>query len=412
MKKFILFFLAIFSLSSTSYGSSTIFLRITKNLQKKAEMAILFGMNEENYWKELMKVLARDLKYSGYFSIEDSLFVANPSESKKKYSTEIVLTGNKTADGINIRVEDLLEERVLFEQSYKRQADANPSYLAHRINNDIVFHFTEKPGIALSKILHVSDSDGKYQLYMTDYDGENQKKLTDADYLVHYPKWLVPNREIIYVSYKGGWAKLMKMTLATGATKMLIGEPGLNACASACPATGEIAVVLSRTGRPNVYVTDFDGRIKRQVTSGRATDASPSFSPDGSMIAFVSDRHGSPQIYTMTKDGYRVKRISFVSGYSTSPAWSPDGNYIAYVFMRSGSFGLAVYELSTGETKIIGSNIGSEDISWAPDSRHVVYSNIKSRPSTLVIVDIITGEQRPLFGGKSKIFSPCWSNFY
>lgn len=412
LQKFVCFvFLFFLVFSSTGHCSSTIFLRITKNLQEKAEVVILFGMQEENYWKDLMKTLTRDLKYSGYFSVEEAIFVENPDKSKKNYSTEIVLIGEKTPDGILIRVEDLLEEKTLFEKTYKRQAEVNPSYLAHTINNDIVFHFTGRPGIALSKILFVSDATGKYQLYCIDYDGENLTRMTDAKYLVHYPRWLIPHREILLVSYEGGWAKLMHMDILSKRTKILIGEPGLNACASPCPATEELAVVLSKTGRPNIYVYDFQGRQKRRITTGSSTDASPSFSPDGSMLAFVSDRHGSPQIYTMTKDGYRVRRISFISNYCTSPAWSPDGNYIGYVFMSGSSFGLAVYENATQETRIISSSLGSEDISWAPDSRHIVYTDTKSRPSSLVVIDIVTGEKRRLQDGKANTFSPNWSNY-
>jgi TolB protein len=413
MRKILTALLVFFAgFSVTGYGSSTIFLRITKNLQQKAEIVILFGLKEEDYWGDLLKTLSRDLEYSGYFSVTESLFVGSIAESKKKYTTEIILIGEKISDGINIKIEDPLDEKILFEKHYKRQADAKPSSLAHTINNDIVFHFTGKPGIALSKILFVSDATGKYQLYSIDYDGENLVKLTDVDYLVHYPKWLMPHREILYVSYKGGWAKLMKMDLISEKTSLLIGEPGLNACASTCLKTKELAVVLSKTGSPDVYVYGLDGRMKRQLTSDRAIDASPSFSPCGTMLAFVSDRYGSPQIYTMTKDGFRTKRISFISGYSTSSVWSPDGRYIAYVFMRGGSFGIAIYEPPTGETKIIGESLGSEDISWAPDSRHLVYSDIKSKPTSLMIIDIVTGEKRRLISSKFNSFSPNWSNLY
>jgi TolB protein len=397
--------------SSAGYGSSTIFLKITKNLQKKAEVVLMLGMNEDSYWNGFMKTMHRDLDYSGYFTVEESLFVENPAESKKKYTTQIVITGEKTPDGINVRVEDLLDEKTLFEKDYKRSGNT-PYYLAHKVNNDIVFNFTGRPGIALSKVLFVSDATGKYQLYSIDYDGENLTRLTEAEYLVHYPKWLIPHRTILYVSYKDGWAKLMKMDILSRKTETLIGEPGINACASPCLKTGELAVVLSKTGRPNVYIYGFDGSFKRRITAGRSIDASPSFSPCGTKIAFVSDRHGSPQIYTMTKDGFRIKRISFISGYSTSPAWSPDGRYIAYAFMKSGSFGIAVYEPSTEETKIIGGSLGSEDISWAPDSRHLVYSDIKSKPTSLMIIDIVTGEKRDLNPGKSNSFSPSWSNHY
>lgn len=393
-------------LSSAVYGS-TIFLQITKNLQEKAEIVLLFEMTRDVYWNRFLTTLDRDLGYSGYFKVNESFFVGNLAESKKKYPVEFILSGIKTKNGVKISVEDPLDEKILFEKDYA--ADENPSYLAHRVNDDIVLSLTGRQGIALSKILFVSDDTGKYQLYSVDYDGENRTQLTRAAHLVHYPKWLVPGREIVYVSYEGGWPKLAKMNLKTGSVRTLIAEPGLNACASPNPKTGEMAIVLSRTGRPEIYVADFEGRILRQLTFSKATNASPSFSPSGDMLAFVSDRQGSPQIYTMTNEGTRIKRISFVSGYATSPAWSPDGNFIAYVFQSGVAYGLALYEPESGETKIINSSLGSEDISWAPDSRHIVYADIKSKPSSIIVIDIITGEKRKLSIDRSNSFSPNWS---
>lgn len=406
MKKTAALFVFLAFLSSAVYGS-TIFLQITKNLQEKAEIVLLMEMPRDVYWNRFLTTLDKDLGYSGYFKVNESVFTGNIEEMKKKYPIEFILSGSKTKDGVKIRVEDPLDEKTLFEKTYP--AEESPSYLAHRINDDVVFSLTGRPGIALSKILFVSDDTGKYQLYSVDYDGENKTQLTKAGHLVHYPKWLVPGREIVYVSYEGGWPKLVKMNLKTGSARTLIAEPGLNACASPNPKTGEMAVVLSRTGRPEVYIANFEGRILRQLTFSKATNASPSFSPSGDMLAFVSDRHGSPQIYTMTNEGTKIERISFLSGYATSPAWSPDGNYIAYVFMSGGSYGLALYEPESEETKIVNAGLGSEDISWAPDSRHIVYSDIKSKPSSIMIIDIITGERRKLSIDRANSFSPNWS---
>lgn len=400
-----LFLLCFFFLTKMVFASTTVFLQITKNLQEKAEIVLLIGTEKDSYWEKFLSTLKRDLLYSGYFTVEEAAFTESPETTKKRYSTQIVLQGIKITEGIKIVVEDVLDEKILFEKEYKRYDSS--SYLAHTVNDDIISHLTGKPGIARSRILFVSSATGKYEIYSIDYDGENLKQMTNTDYMVHYPRWLIFPYEILYVSYEGGWPKLVRMNLQTGEKKTILAEPGLNACASPSPKTGEIAVVLSRSGRPNIYIVDFNGKIKRQITSSKSTDASPSFSPDGSTIAFVSDRYGSPQIYTMTKDGTRVKRISFISNYSTSPAYSPDGNYIAYVFQR-GTFGLAVYDTSTEETKIVGEGLGCEDVSWAPDSRHIIYTDIRSKLSSLVIIDIITGEKRTLNTGKPNSFSPSW----
>jgi len=408
MKKFGLFvFLAAFS--SAIYGSQTVFLQITKNLQEKAEVVILMETSRDAYWNTFMATLNRDLTYSGYFKVEESAFVDNLDEAKKKYTTEIILSGRKTTDGIGITVEDPLDEKILFEKNYSKTE--NPAYLAHQVNNDVILLLTGRPGIATSKVLFVSDATGKYQIYSVDYDGENRTQLTKAGHLVHYPRWLIPHQEIVYVSYEGGWPKLARMNLRNGERKTIIAEPGLNACASPNLSIREMAVVLSRTGRPEIYIADFGGRIIGQITFSKSTNASPVFSPSGTMLAFVSDRQGSPQIYTMTRDGTRVQRISFLSGYATSPAWSPDGNYVAYVFMSGSSLGLALYEVASEETKIISSALGSEDISWAPDSRHIAYSDVRSRPSSIMIIDTITGEKRKLTADTANSFSPSWSSY-
>lgn len=403
MRKLVFFFW-ILCLFTSKVQSSTVFMQITKNMQEKAEIVILSETEKDNYWNRFLSTLKRDLEYSGYFTVQEATFTENVETAKKRYTTEIILEVKKIQEGIRIVVEDNLEERLLFQKNYTQ--DKNPIYFAHTVNDDIILNLTGKPGIAHSKILFVSNATGKYEIYCVDYDGENLKQITSTDYMVHYPRWL-NQYEFLFVSYEGGWPKLVKMNLQTGERKILLAEPGLNACASPSLKTGEIAVVLSKSGRPDIYIVDLNGKIKRQITSSKSTDASPSFSPDGNTIAFVSDRYGSPQIYTMTKDGTRVKRISFVSNYSTSPAFSPDGNYIAYVFQK-GSFGMAVYEISTGETRIIGENLGCEDIAWAPDSRHIIYTDIRSKPSSLIILDIITGEKRTLKIDKADIFSPSW----
>lgn len=408
-KNFFCLLIVLLFLTTNIYASSPIFLKITKNFQEKAEISIILSLNKSDYWEKFINTLSRDFNYSGYFSVNKSEFVKDLINIKKQYSTEIILLGEEVSGGIKITLKDKLDEKILFKKEYSKLN--LPHLLAHKICDDIILHFTDKPGIAGSKILFVSSFSGKYQLYQVDYDGENVTQLTKAEYFVHFPKWLLPYNQFLFVSYQGGWPKLVKKNILTEEEKIILTQPGLNACASPCQKTKEMAVVLSKTGSPEIYITDFDGNIIKRVTYSSSTNASPSFSPCGKMITFVSDRHGTPQIYTMTREGTRVKRISYTSNYSTSPSWSPDGNYISYSFLQGGDFGIALYEVSTGETKIIGKTLGSEEISWAPNSRHIVYSNIKIRPSTLMIIDIFTGEKRTLLDKKYTSFSPNWRGY-
>ena len=55
----------------------------------------------------------------------------------------------------------------------------------------------------------------------------------------------------------------------------------------------------TQTGNSNVWVVNVDGSGLRNVTSDRAQDFGPTFSPDGAKLAFVSNRDGNLEIYAV-----------------------------------------------------------------------------------------------------------------
>lgn len=78
-----------------------------------------------------------------------------------------------------------------------------------------------------------------------------------------------------------------------------------------------------------IFVINADGSDLTRLTRHRASDHSPSWSPDGTRIAFVSDRHGRSieQIFVMNADGSGVTQLTFDrwGGWppAHSPKWSP-----------------------------------------------------------------------------------------
>ncbi len=403
MKK--IFFLILIS-KSFLYPQSQIFLQITKNLLEKADVFLIFKIEKNEYFDKFINTFSQDLVYSGYFKIEGLKITENIERVEKEIITQIVITGEKKQELLNVKVKSGIEKNVILDNYYK--LTQNPKDLAHWICDDIVEKLTGKPGIAKSKILFTSDKTGEKQIYQIDYDGDNLIQITDVKYLINFPKYL-EGKNILFVSYEDGWPKIAKMNIHTGKIETFIAKPGLNACMSPCKKTKEIAVVLSQSGNPEIYIADFNGEIKRKLTDYNGIDSSPSFSPDGKNIAFVSDRDGKPQIYIMDREGFGIKRLSYVSGYCTSPVFSPDGNFIAYIFSEKTGYGLAIYDINTKKTMTI-SGLNCEEISWAPNSRHIVYSKTgKNQP--LMIIDIFTKEKRELISGKFNTYSPNWFCF-
>jgi Tol biopolymer transport system component len=66
-----------------------------------------------------------------------------------------------------------------------------------------------------------------------------------------------------------------------------------------------------------------------RVIWGDGGNAAPQFSPDGKRIAFMSNRNGPWQIWVSNTDGSLPRQVSFTESAGT-PRWSPDGRSIAF----------------------------------------------------------------------------------
>ena len=90
--------------------------------------------------------------------------------------------------------------------------------------------------------------------------------------------------------------------------------------------------VKENKGSTDLWLFSTDGRTSRRLTSDKASDSSPRFSPDGSMIAFVSKRGDDEQgqIYVIPVDGGEAQRLTDVPTGANAPKWFPDGRKIAF----------------------------------------------------------------------------------
>jgi Tol biopolymer transport system component len=61
----------------------------------------------------------------------------------------------------------------------------------------------------------------------------------------------------------------------------------------------------------------------RLTDNGAATDAGPSFSPDGRRIAFHTNRDGDFEIYAMSAGGTEQVNLSDNPAADFSPVWQP-----------------------------------------------------------------------------------------
>ncbi|MFP4469429.1 MAG: TolB family protein [Bacteroidales bacterium] len=80
----------------------------------------------------------------------------------------------------------------------------------------------------------------------------------------------------------------------------------------------------------DIYVSDLDGNIIRQLTDEPGYDAEATVSPTGDRIVFTSIRTGDLELFTMNPDGSDVRQVTDQLGYDGGAFFSPDGTKLVF----------------------------------------------------------------------------------
>jgi len=81
----------------------------------------------------------------------------------------------------------------------------------------------------------------------------------------------------------------------------------------------------SRAGNADIWLVDIAMSALMQLTSNRALDINPFFSPDGAYIAFQSDRSGRLEVWVMKSDGSEQRQLTKIGVSGHFLRWSRDG---------------------------------------------------------------------------------------
>lgn len=80
----------------------------------------------------------------------------------------------------------------------------------------------------------------------------------------------------------------------------------------------------------DIFVSDLNGKIVKQLTNTIGYDAEATISPKGDKIVFTSDRSGDLELWTMNMDGTDQKQVTFGLGYDGGAFFSPDGTQLVF----------------------------------------------------------------------------------
>jgi dipeptidyl aminopeptidase/acylaminoacyl peptidase len=175
-----------------------------------------------------------------------------------------------------------------------------------------------------------------------------------------------------------------------------------------------------------IYLFDLETKTFDRLTSGKADESSPSWSPDGTRIAFMSNRNPDPdrepssQLFVVdAKPGSTEKALSPIAsrGGRGKPEWSPDAAWIAFLEgddKKWGAYGMEHLTLAASDgTKVPERVKATENLDrgvgsavWSRDGKSIIVFVTDDQSVYPVRVTLATNQVEKLLAPPIVISSP------
>ncbi len=392
MKKLTLNFLTIglvaVAMLGTTRAQDVVLPPITKDTEQFGQKPVLISL--EGISGEAAEVLKFDLFVQGFN------FVAPDA-------AQYQISGSSAGD-VSGRVMDRLAKKVMLSRSYN---GASVRRQAHAFADDIVAAIQNKKGIGQTKIAFKSQApSGNGEIYVADFDGHGAQAVTTDSAIVAKPSWVPGKLAVYYTSYARGNPDIFFHSLSSGQRRVIAGYSGLNTSAAVSPDGSKVAMILSKSGSPNVWVCNADGSNLKRLTTG-LEDSSPTWSNDGQWICFATKIAERRRLAKVSVNGGKIQTLN-TAGVSnpTEPDWSPDGKWIAFT-RQAGDFDICVMSADGTVPPVV--LVAGQNPSWAPNSRTLVFNHEIGHRQVLSVLDVFTKQYKDCLRANGSNSQPAWA---
>jgi TolB protein len=220
------------------------------------------------------------------------------------------------------------------------------------------------------------------------------------------PAWVPGRLALYYTSYFPGNPDIFYNSLSTGQRSIVAKYSGLNTAPAVSPEGSRLAMVLSRSGSPNIWVANADGTNPKKLTSS-TEDSSPCWSPDGQWICFAT-KIRERRVLAKVPAGGGALQVVPTPGVSnpTEPDWSPDGKWIAFT-RQAYEFDICVVPADGSIAPVV--LVRGEDPSWSPNSRTLVFTRRVGYTYALSVLDVMTKQVKDIRRLSGNDSQPAWA---
>ncbi len=174
--------------------------------------------------------------------------------------------------------------------------------------------------------------------------------------------------------------------------------------------TTKMLFVARVRGKKEIFLSDYDGGHRVQITSNGSINLSPKWSPDGKKVIYTSYKRGYPYLYIFDLLSGHDEIISKKHGLNIGGRFSPDGKSIALTLSTRTGPDIYLLHLGGGGYERLTTNYGI-DVSptWSPDGTKIAFVSDRSGNPHIFVLDLRTKKIRRLTYGGTYNASPVWS---